>query len=284
MTKKIVLITGASSGFGRITAEFLARNGYQVYATMRQTRTKNAEAATELNSADNISVLDLDVTKEESVNSAVEKVITQEGQIDVLINNAGYTAFGVTESFTEEDFQNILDVNLIGCWRLIRATLPQFRKQADGLIINISSGAGRFSVPFCSMYSATKFGLEGLIEGIHFELKHLGIESILVQPGNFSTGLQSKFVTGSNSEILKEYGEVAQLPNKMAEGMITYFESGQAPNPVLISEQILKLINTEKGKRPFRSVVDPTAMGMAIETANKAVAEQSRVFMESFGL
>ena len=134
------------------------------------------------------------------------------------------------------------------------------------------------------MYSATKFGLEGLIEGIHFELKHLGIESILVQPGNFSTGLQSKFVTGSNSEILKEYGEVAQLPNKMAEGMITYFESGQAPNPVLISEQILKLINTEKGKRPFRSVVDPTAMGMAIETANKAVAEQSRVFMESFGL
>jgi short-subunit dehydrogenase len=158
------------------------------------------------------------------------------------------------------------------------------RKHHDGLIINISSGAGRFSVPFCSMYSSTKFALEGLIEGIYFELKNLGIESILVQPGNFATGLQTKFATGSTTDVVESYGEIAQIPNKMAESMVAYFKSGQAPDPSLISKSILKLIETEKGKRPFRTVVDPTPMGTALEKANKDIETQSKEFIKAFGL
>jgi NAD(P)-dependent dehydrogenase (short-subunit alcohol dehydrogenase family) len=281
---KIVLITGTSSGFGKVTTELLSEKGYNVYATMRNTTSKNANVATELNNLTNVTVLDLDVTHKESVNNAVAEVISREGKIDVLINNAGYTGVGVSESFTEEDFQNILDVNLMGPWRLMRATLPHFRKQNDGLIINISSGAGRFSVPFVSLYSSTKFALEGLVEGVYFELKQLGIENIILQPGNFFTGLQTKFVTGSDPTVIEGYGEIGQIPNKMAESMTELFESGSAPEPAFVAEKILTLIETEKGKRPLRTVADPMPMGRLIEKANEDVEAQAKLFIETFGL
>ncbi len=281
---KTILITGTSSGFGKRTTELLADKGYKVYAAMRNTKSNNAEVATELDQLANVTVLDLDVTDKESVIKAVENVISKEGTIDVLINNAAYTVFGITESFTEEDFKKLIDVNLIGPWLLMQAVLPHMRKQNDGLIINMSSGAGRFAVPFCSMYSSTKFGLEGLVEGIYFELKNLGIENILIEPGNFATGLQTKMKPGSNESVVAEYGEIAQIPNKIGEGMLAYFESGQAPDVVMIAEKILQLIETEKGKRPLRSVVDPTPMGIAIENANEAVKAESKEFIKTFGL
>lgn len=281
---KTVLITGTSSGFGKRTTQFLAEKGYRVYATMRNTKSKNAEMATELDQLANVTVLDLDVTDKESVNKAVENVISKEGVIDVLINNAAFTVFGITESFTEEDFKKLIDVNLMGPWLLIQSVLPYMRKQNDGLIINMSSGAGRFSVPFCSMYSSTKFAIEGLVEGLYFELKQLGIESILIEPGNFATGLQTKMKPGSNAKVIAEYGEVARIPDKIGESMLTYFQSGQAPDTVLIAEKILELIETDKGERPLRSVVDPTPMGIALEKVNEVVEEQSKEFIKAFGI
>ena len=228
--------------------------------------------------------MDLDVTNSKSVETAVSTVISETDRIDVIVNNAGYTAFGITESFSDDDFQKLIEVNLKGPWRLISAVLPQLRRQEEGLIINISSGGARFSAPFSSMYCSTKFALEGLVEGMYYELKGLGIENILIQPGNFETGLQSKFATGSNPDVLNEYGEIAKLPEKMTESLIAYFQSNEAASPMLVAEAIEELIETGKGERPFRTVVDPTPMGTAIKNANDAVAEQYDSFLKAFGL
>lgn len=280
---KVVLITGTNSGFGKLTTKLLSEKGYTVYATMRNTDSKNAEAANELGSWDKVTVLDLDVTSKDSVNKAVKDVIDKEGKIDVLINNAGYFTSGVTESFTEEDFDNLLEVNLKGPWRLLRATLPHFRKQNDGLIINISSGLGRFSAPFMTLYNSSKFGLEGLVEGTYFELKNLGIENVILQPGAFPTEIFSKIVNGSDATVVDSYGDLVKIPQQMSDSMAELFKSDMAPDPNLVAENILELIETEKGKRPLRTVVDPLT-GKFVEKANDDVYSQLVGFLSAFGM
>ena len=118
----------------------------------------------------------------------------------------------------------MLDVNVKGVWRMIRATLPQFRKQKEGLIISISSAAGRFALPFNALYASSKFALEGLIGSMQLELNSLGIESVLVQPGTYNTGLITKHLPGSNPDVIAEYGPVAKIPEQMAEGLKAYFK------------------------------------------------------------
>lgn len=282
MSKKVVLITGTNSGFGYLTAKGAADRGYSVYATMRNTSGRNKERADELNAIENVTVIDVDVTDSNGVQQAVHQVIEKEGQLDVLVNNAGYFGGGLAESYTDGDLEKMFDVNVKGPWRTIKAGLPQMRKQGEGLIINISSSLGRFSAPFMTVYNGTKFAVEGLTEGLHYEVRPLGVDVVLVQPGAFPTEIFSKVATGSDQSVVADYGEIANVPDQINEGMGELFENVK-PDPQMVPDAIFKLIETPKGQRPLRTVVDP-ATGQFTETANAKVKEEHANFLTAFGM
>lgn len=282
MGKKVVLITGTNSGFGYLLAKSAASKGYIVYATIRDTNGRNADRANELAAIDNINVLELDVTDGDTVKSVVAGVIDKEGQLDVVVNNAGFYGGGLTEAFSVDDLEKMFDVNVKGTWRVTKASLPQMRKQGSGLIVNISSGLGRFSAPFMTVYNSTKFAVEGLTEGLHYELRPLGVDVVLVQPGAFPTEIFGKVSYGSDQSVVDGYGDLAKVPEQIGEGMGQMFET-MKPNPQMVPDAVLKLIETPKSKRPLRTVVDAIT-GDFVETANKQVAEQHANFLTAFGL
>ncbi|QJD97331.1 SDR family oxidoreductase [Mucilaginibacter robiniae] len=282
MSKKVVLITGTNSGFGWLTAHSVAALGHQVYATMRDTKGKNAEKADALSAVENVTVLDVSLTNDESVKQAVDTIIAQEGIIDVLVNNAGVSMNGVAESFTTADVQAMFDINVFAPWRFIKQVLPAMRKQADGLIINVTSGFGRVSFPFATIYAGSKFGLEGISEGLHYELKRLGIDVAILEPGAFPTEMQQKTQYASDQSVFEGYGAIADMPNKMITALGGLIQT-KSPNPQDVADAIVKLIGIEQGKRPLRTVVDPIT-GVYIEAANQAVAEQFGEGLKIFGM
>jgi len=282
MSKKVVLITGTNSGFGWLTAHSVAALGHQVYATIRDTQGKNAEKATALAQVENITVLDVSLTDETSVKNAIDTIIATEGRIDVLVNNAGISSFGVAESFTTDDVQQMLDVNAIAPWRLMKLALPFMRQQSEGLIINVSSGWGRFSAPFSVVYAASKFALEGLSEGLHYELKPLGVDVAIIQPGAFPTEMAQKTQSGSDPSVVEEYQAIADLPNKMFAAIGQMFETNK-PNPQDVADAVVNLINLPKGQRPLRTVVDPST-GDIIKRANDAIQAEHATVLTAFGL
>ena len=282
MEKKIILITGTSSGFGWLAANTCAASGHKVYATMRDTKGRNADKAKTLAQHVNIEVLDVDIKNTGSINMAIATVLAKEGRLDVLVNNAGLYSVGITETFTEEDVANIMDVNVMGSWRTIRAALPNMRKQEEGLIINISSVAGRFSFPFQTIYNSAKFAIEGLTEGLHYEVRPLGVDVVMIQPGAFPTEVWGKIVTGSDTSVIPGYGDLAKVPDQIGAGISQMFEAAK-PNPQLVADAILQLIAASKGERPLRTVVDP-ATGDFSKIANRHVKEQLDSFLTSFGM
>jgi NAD(P)-dependent dehydrogenase (short-subunit alcohol dehydrogenase family) len=280
--KKVVFITGTSSGFGWLTANSVAALGHKVYATMRDTNGKNKAKAEELGKVENITVLDVEITNGDSVKNAIQQIINKEGKIDVLVNNAGYYAGGIAESFSVADVQEMFDVHVTSTWKTIKEALPQMRNQNEGLIINISSGLGRFSAPFMTIYNAAKFAIEGLTEGLHYEVRPLGIDAVMIQPGAFPTDIFGKTKSGSDIDINAGYGELANVPSQIGAGMGQMFEALK-PNPQLVADAIVKLIETPKGQRPLRNVVDPVT-GAFTEKANADVKVQFDNFLTAFGM
>jgi NAD(P)-dependent dehydrogenase (short-subunit alcohol dehydrogenase family) len=282
MEKKVILITGTNSGFGWLAAKSCAVAGHKVYATMRDTKGRNADKAKALAQQVNIEVLDVDITNGKSVTDAVAAIIKNEGRIDVVVNNAGIYATGIAETFTAEDLEKILDVNTMGPWRTIRAVLPQMRKQGEGLIINVSSVAGRFAFPFQAPYDMSKFAIEGLTEGMHYEVRPLGVDVVMVQPGAFPTDIWGKIFAGSDATVIEGYGDLANVPEQIGAGVGQMFAAVK-PNPQSVADAIVKLIDTPAGKRPLRTVVD-AATGDFSVTANKQVKEQYENFLNAFGM
>ncbi|MFD2962458.1 MULTISPECIES: SDR family oxidoreductase [Olivibacter] len=282
MSKKVVLITGTNSGFGWLTANSVAALGHKVYATMRDTQGKNADKANALSQVANITVLDVTLTDETSVKHAFDTVIAKEGTIDVLVNNAGVALFGVAESATTADVQRVFDVNVIAPWRLMKLALPYMRKQSEGLIINVSSGWGRFSPPFSAVYGASKFALEGLSEGLHYEARPLGVDVAIIQPGAFPTEMSQKIQAGSDTSVVDDYKLIAEVPGKMFNALSQMFETVK-PDPQNIADAVVKLINLPKGQRPLRTVVDPST-GEIVKTANEAVQVEYDRVLTAFGM
>ena len=197
--KKTVLITGASSGFGKVTAKLFARNGWHVVATMR-----NPGGQTDLVDTNDVLVTRLDVQDRESIAEAIEAGLTRFGSIDALINNAGFGLFGVFEATSREKIQEQFDVNVFGVMDVTRAVLPHFRKNKGGLIINVSSGAGIFALPMISLYCASKFALEGFSESLSYELASQNIIVKIVEPGGVVStnfGKRSGAEAGQNASI-----------------------------------------------------------------------------------
>ena len=284
---KTILITGTSSGFGKLITQTLLNNGHRVIATMRQPDGKNAAAAEEIRSygnESNLLIAELDVTQDTSVNNAVEKAIDQFGTIDVLINNAGIGNGGISEGFTTEQFQNLMDVNVTGVHRVTRAVLPAMRKNEQGLIINISSVMGRIVIPFATAYTTSKFALEGYTESLHYELKNVGIDVVSVEPGGFGTSFFDNMIQPADEERVKSYGDFANVPEQMWEGMAQQINSEDGPDPQEVADAVLDLVEQSNGKRPLRIVVDPMSGGEGPKKINETTKKVQDDLFEAFGL
>lgn len=277
---KTILITGASTGFGRDTAETLALGGHNVFASMREPNAKNREHADALQ-AKGIEVIELDVTDTQSVDQAIATVVSKAGRIDVLINNAGVASAGVSEAFTDDQATALFDVNVIGLHRVTRAVLPTLRNQKDGLIINIGSILGRVTFPFFGFYGASKFAVEALTDSLRYELSRLGVDVALVQPSAYPTQMYGSAAQPADTARVAEYGEVGEVPGAIFQQIMSMFESSDAPNPHDIAEAIAALIDTPKGTRPARTVVGAS---FGADTLNDATAPVQAGAVRGLGL
>lgn len=279
---QVVLITGTSSGFGRLIAETLARKGFRVFATMRNTKTRNAAAARELEQLAqreslDLQALELDVTLDASVEQAVSEVAAKRGRIDVLVNNAGYGIMDLCETVTLGQAQRQLDVNFFGVLRMNRAVLPVMKRQGSGLLLHVSSGAGRLAIPGMGLYCASKFAMEALAETYRYELASQGIDSVILEPGAYATPIADKLETGEDSGRKAGYGEMARVPGTA----LQYIRSSRA-NPQEIADKVLQIIETPAGQRKLRYRVGPGGPG--VERINALTDEIQAELLEAFGI
>ncbi len=195
---KVVAVTGSSSGIGYETALAFARNGYTTYATMRNLQ-KGSDLSTISKKEDlPIEIIELDVISDDSVKNAIEKISSKSNRIDILVNNAGFVLGGAFEDFRMEEIKSQFETNFFGVIRVTQAVIPHMRKQGSGRIVNVSSIAGRWGIPFSAIYASTKFALEGLTESISYELEPFGIKTILVEPGVIKTDIFKSAVFSKN--------------------------------------------------------------------------------------
>jgi len=258
----VVLITGASTGFGRETAERLARRGHHVFATMRDITGRNADHRASLERLAGceglrLQVLELDVTDEESVQKAVLRALHDAGQLDVVINNAGVAGIGVTEAYTPQQFQQMFDINVFGVVRVNRAVLPSMRKRRSDLLIHVSSGAGRVAVPAMAAYCASKFALEALADAYRFELLPFGIDSVLVEPGIYRTPIFDRLVFPADGTCLASYGKAAAYADDVLGTFKAVINAPDAPGSDEVAETFVRLVEMATSERPFRTVVSP---------------------------
>ena len=251
---KTILITGSSTGFGRDTAETLARSGHTVFASMRNIDDRNKTHSDALQ-AIGVTTLELDVTNQNSINTAVELIENKAGKIDVLINNAGVASAGVTEAFTTEQMHDLFNVNVFGLHRVTRSVLPLMRKHQNGLIVNVGSILGRVTFPFFGVYGASKFAVEALNDSLRYEVSQFGVDVSLVQPSAYPTQMYSNADQTKDDARVKSYGSIGDIPGAMFSQFMSMFEGENAPNPHDVAKAIDQLVNTPHGKRPSRVVV-----------------------------
>jgi NAD(P)-dependent dehydrogenase (short-subunit alcohol dehydrogenase family) len=226
----VAVVTGSSSGIGLATSLALARNGYLTYATMRNLAKRDSFESIADKQHLPIRVVQLDVTDENSIKSAIESILSEAGRIDLLVNNAGYVLTGAFEDIGINEIKALYETNVFGVIRVTQAVLPIMRKQGSGRIINISSGAGRIGYPGGSAYVSSKFALEGLSESMAYEIEQFGIRTVLVEPGFVRTKI------GENMAISKKiqdpnspYSQMMQMMSSNQERML---ENGSDADPV----------------------------------------------------
>ena len=274
------MITGASTGFGRDTAETLRRAGHSVFASMRDPQGKNRNH-TEALRKQGIEVIELDVANDASVDRAVQEVLKRAKRVDVLVNNAGIASAGVTEAFTADQAKIVFNTNVVGVLRTTRAVLPTMRAQREGLIVNIGSVLGRVTFPFFGIYGASKFAVEALTDSLRYEVSQLGIEVVLVQPSAYPTPMYEKVQLPADSERVLAYGAVGEIPGAMFKHFMAMFQGTQAPNPHDVAEAIAGLVAQPKGNRLARTVVGAP---FGSDTVNAQTAPVQAHVVEALGL
>ncbi len=192
---KVILITGASSGIGKVCAEFLCSKGHRVYGTSRKPSTETRP----------FEMIAMDVNDDTSVAAGISHIVDREGRLDVVINNAGMGIAGALEDTSMDELKFQFETNFFGAFRVCKAVLPTMRAQQSGYIINVSSLAGLIGVPFQGAYSASKFALEGLTEVLRMEVKSFGIHSVLIEPGDFNTGFTDNRIKTHQSQENTRY-------------------------------------------------------------------------------
>jgi len=281
-SKQVVLITGSSTGFGRLFVDTLARKGHTVFATMRDPAGRNAQNASEIRALAEkdslpIYVLELDVTDDASVERAVDAAVAKAGGIDVAINNAGYALTGLAEAVTTEQAQRLMDTNFFGPARVNRAVLPHMRRQRSGVLMHISSAAGRVVAPAMGFYCASKFALEALAESYSYELAAQGIESVIVEPGQYETPVFGNMVTAADQARTNTYGAVKEIPAKVNAAL-----SSTAGNAQEVADAVLRIIETPAGEKQLRYLVSPQSFG--VDEINALSKRVQANMLEAFGL
>jgi NAD(P)-dependent dehydrogenase (short-subunit alcohol dehydrogenase family) len=264
---QVILITGASSGFGRMSAEALGRAGHRVYASMRDVAGRNAGSAATLSAIDgsDIRPLELDVQSQDSVNSAVARVFNESSRIDVLVHNAGHMVFGPAEAFTPEQLAEQYDVNVLGTQRLNRAVLPFMRVRRQGLLLWVSSSScAGGTPPYLGPYFAAKAAMDSLAVQYARELARWGIETSIVVPGAFTRGTNHFAHAGrpSDEARLAEYEQSGPYKGFGAQVQKAFAEIvPDDADPQGVAERIVDIVNAPPGRRPFRVHYDPASDG-----------------------
>jgi NAD(P)-dependent dehydrogenase (short-subunit alcohol dehydrogenase family) len=272
---KIILVTGASSGFGRLTANALAGAGHIVYASMRGLHDKNAALVSEISdyaTAHRIDLrtIELDVQSEASVTAAVEGIMAECGRLDVLIHNAGHMVYGPAEAFLPEQLAQLYDVNVLGAQRVNRAALPHMRAARQGLLIWIGSSSAAGGIPpLLAPYFASKAAMDALAVSYARELAPLGIETSIVVPGAFTRGTNHFAHAGAPEDTARVAEYEARLPDHFAEKMrdaLAATVPGDA-DPAAVAAAVVEIVSAPFGERPFRVVIDPANDGAAVSYA-----------------
>lgn len=254
--KKVWLITGCSTGFGKEIASLLASKGEDVVATARNPDSIELEG-------ENVLKLKLDVTKKDDIAQAVEKIIEWKGKIDVLVNNAGFGNIGSIEETPDDQWERLYGVNVFGLLNMTKAVLPHMKKEKSGHIINFSSVAGLLSMAGFGPYSSTKFAVEGISEALAQEVGPLGIKVTIIEPGAFRTNFVGGVV---KAEFAEEYASTVGETSKMLLGL----EGTAAGNPKKAAEMVLKV--TEMEQPPLRLLLGKDAYGWALPKLESMVA------------
>lgn len=270
--KEVIVITGASSGFGWMSAIALARAGHAVYAGMRETDGRNAAAVQRLQQLASGEGLDLhaiemDIADQSSVDAAIEAILAIQGRLDVVVHNAGHMAYGPAEAFTPEQFAALYDTNVLGTQRVNRAVLPHLRARGRGLLLWVSSSSTRGGTPpYLAPYFAAKAGMDALAVSYAGELARWGIESSIVVPGAFTQGTNHFAHAGqpSDAAVATAYAEgpTADLADVALRGLAT-LEPADA-DPQAVAAAIVGVVDAPYGRRPFRVHVDPAQDGAEV--------------------
>jgi NAD(P)-dependent dehydrogenase (short-subunit alcohol dehydrogenase family) len=275
MSKQIILVTGASSGFGLMTAQSLARAGHTVYASMRETEGRNAPqvatiAAWAAGQKADLRTVELDVQSEASVEAGVAAVIAGANRLDVIVHNAGHMVFGPAEAFTPDQYIQQYDVNVLGAQRVNRAALPHLRGQGRGLLVWVGSSSTRGGTPpFLAPYFAAKAAMDALAVSYSTELALWGIETTIMVPGAFTRGTNHFAHSGVPADTVRareyETGPYAGIADKALKGLAS-LEPADA-DPAEVARAIVRVVEAPFGKRPFRVHVDPSQDGAEVVNA-----------------
>jgi len=284
--EQTILVTGSTSGFGRLTVETLARQGYRVFAGMRAAAGKNAPAAEALRGLAQqerlaLQIVEIDVTDDASVERAIAVIIETTGRLDVVVNNAGVSYIGPLEAFTLEQVRQQFETNVFSVLRVNRAALPQMRKQGSGLLLQIGSIAGRLTLPFQGLYGATKFALEGLTESYRDELAPFGIDAAIIEPGTYPTPIAAKHQVAADTERTALYQAAMDA---FTTPFFAENRSATPPNPQEVADAVARVIAQPAGERPLHTVVAPAAQRQAPQAINDAVTQATRSFFEALHL
>ena len=273
--KQVVVITGASSGFGRLSANALAKAGHTVYASMRGTTGRNAAQVADVekfarDNSVNLRAIELDVGSQESVDAAIARVVAEQGRLDVVMHNAGHMVFGPAEAFTPEQLAELYDINVLSTQRVNRAALPQLRKQAKGLLVWVSSSSSAGGTPpYLAPYFAAKAGMDAMAVVYARELARWGIETSIIVPGAFTGGTNHFAHSGSPADRARvaeyEAGPYAGFGEQIQKAFAAIVPPEADASSV--ADAIVRVVDTPFGKRPFRVHVDPTEDGADVAFA-----------------
>jgi NAD(P)-dependent dehydrogenase (short-subunit alcohol dehydrogenase family) len=286
---KIIVVTGAGTGMGRLTARLLALAGHTVYASMRGVDSRNADKAAEAHAFAeehkvDLKVLELDILSEESAQAAADTVRAEQGRLDVLVHNAAHLYFGITEAFTPEQILQGLNTNVVGALRVNRAFLPMMRRQRSGLLVWVGSGSTRVVPPFLGPYTAAKAAFDSFAESISYETIKFGIDTTIVMPGLFVEGTahfpnaESPVETRVQEQYLELYQPYLDRNEAASRGMAL---PGLTPDVQGVADEIVRVVDLPVGTRPFRTTVDYTGVGDI--PVNEAAAQSRRQFVTRLG-
>jgi len=278
-TGHVVVVTGASSGFGDLAARALARAGHTVYAGMRATTGRNAPRVAELaelSAAQGVDVrgIEMDVQDQASVDAAIARIVQEQGRLDVVVHNAGHMVLGPAEAFTPEQLAELYDINVLSTQRVNRAALPVMRRQGSGLLVWVASSSTRGGhPPFLAPYFAAKAGMDALAESYAAEVIRYGIDTVILVPGAYPSGTNHFAHAGlpADTDRAAEYDAAyGELRDQMAGRLAALFPAGRAVDEV--ADAIVDVVGLPAGRRPFRVHVDPSRDGSdVVSTVNDRV-------------